>query len=313
MGHKYIDQDVVPAILSSDVEDNLIELYFDDEPLESILYGVNQRKPSPANLFRAARICINGVINSFNEGNVPKFIAAASALGNTDMEISAQTCSILAGAIGAFFPYYPNPVMPYDLGPLKELLEKIWTIAAQSGDDDLQDKTGSLLFRWYEHHGRYEEARKVLARLIEIATEKGNRRGEALYLNNLGFEYLLESRWSEAIPYFEEATQLFMEADITFEMMNARANCWICRFEAGDFGDISSTEADVKEIMDFFTGSGRWYERKALVLMAKIEERKGNSEGAAQLVGRAIESAKNSNTRYPELDAKYLRALLEAQ
>jgi tetratricopeptide (TPR) repeat protein len=285
------------------------EYFFDDEPLERILYGEGNQGPSSANLFWPARKYVQEIITACREGKVTDLISAASELVGNDFIISAEMCSGIVQAIGILSPYYPNPVMEHDLTPLRPLIDKIWAIALEKKDVNLQDNAGTPVFRWYEHHGMYEEARQVLGRLIEISRERVNRRDEAIYLNNLGFEYLLEKRWKEAIPYFEEAARIFKEIDVTFEGLNARANYWLCRFELDDLDDIDSVETEVKEIMKHFKGTGRWFERKPLILLAKIEERRGNIEKAISLVEKAIESSKNSNTRYPEMDGEYLEQL----
>jgi len=130
-------------------------------------------------------------------------------------------------------------------------------------------------------------------------------------LNNLAFEYMLEERWTEAIPIFEEAATIFKEEHISFEYKNTLTNYWICRFGLNDFGDIDETEAEIKRLAVFFKGVGRWNERKPLILLARIEECRGNYEEAIKLVEAAIESAKDSNTRYPEIDMKYLAQLIK--
>ncbi len=281
------------------------EFYFDDEPLERILYGTDLHGPSSAHLYLTGRKYVQKIITACREERVSDVISAAFELAGSGIAVSTEMHYKIAEAIGGFFPYYPNPVMKYDLLPLKPLFEKMWVTALERNDVYFSDKAGSLLFRWYEHNGEYEKAREVLTRLVEICRQTNNISGEAIYLNNLGFEYLLEKQWSDAIPFFEKAERIFKELDITFEGVNARANYWICRFELNDL-DIESIETELKEILRIFNGYGRWYERKPLILLAKIEEGRGNIDKAMELVKKAIESAGNSNTRYPEMDRVYL-------
>ncbi|MBC8459568.1 MAG: tetratricopeptide repeat protein [Deltaproteobacteria bacterium] len=285
------------------------EFYFDDEPIERILYGAALRGPSPANLFLPAWKNVRGILTACKEGNVTDIISAASELAGSDILFSGEMCYRISEAIGQFFPYYPNPVMKQDLSSLKALFEKIWRLTSEWQDVNLQHKTGTLLYRYYEYHRQYDEARQVLSRLIEISKDHNDRKDEALYMNNFGFEYLLEERWEEAIPYFEEAARIFQETNIAFEFLNARANYWLCRFELGNLDDVESIEMELKEILHGFKGSRRWYERKPLILLAKIEEKRGNIDKAIDLVKKSIKSAKDSNTRYPEIDTKYLNHL----
>jgi tetratricopeptide (TPR) repeat protein len=299
-------EEAVALIIQAENTNDPKEFLFDDEPLENILYGADLKGPSPANLFLPAWKNVRKILTACKEEKLTDIISAASELANSDIRISGEMCYQISEAIGRFFPYYPNPVMKQDLSTLKDLFEKIWRLTSERPDVIHQDKAGTLLYRFYEYHGQYEDARRVLSRLIQISKDQNDKKGEALYTNNFAFEYLLEERWEEAIPYFEEAARMFKEAEIPFEFYNARANYWICKYHLGQLDDIERMETELKEILSKFKGSGRWYERKPLILLAKIEENRGNIHKAMALVEKAIESARDSNTRYPEIDAEYL-------
>ena len=128
-------------------------------------------------------------------------------------------------------------------------------------------------------------------------------------LNNSAFEYLLEGRWKEATPIFEQAAELFKKTGILFEHANSRANYWICRFESEDLQDMEEIQNELESLRKVLNKKGLWQTRKPLILLAKIEQRRGNIRGAVKLVEQAIESAKGSNTQYPELDRRYLEDL----
>lgn len=293
-------------------DDKEADYYFDDEPLDRILYGKDLSGPSPANLYLSARRSVEKIISSCREGKMIDAISAAFELGSSETPLSIEMCRVIANVMSEVFPYYPNPVIKYDLSGLRPLFEKIWRIASEKSAIGLQGKAGLLLFRWYEHHGKYEEARHILTRLIELYRKECDRQEEAIMLNNLGFEYLLEKRWHEAILNFEKATEIFKEERITFQYANARANYWTCRFALNDFGDITDTETELKEIYQVLGGARQWYGRKPFILQAKLEERRGNIDKAINLVEQAIDSAKDSNTRYPETDREYLEFLQDA-
>jgi tetratricopeptide (TPR) repeat protein len=299
-------------IIRTDKPEEPTEFHFDDEPLDNILYGAELNEPSPANLFLPAWKNVRKILTACKAGNVTDIISAASELAGSDILLSGEMCYGISEAIGQLFPYYPNPVMKQDLSSLKDLFEKMWRLTRERKDMNNQHKTGTLLYRFHEYHRQYDDARQVLSRLIEISKDRNDRKSEALYLNNLGFQYLLEERWGEAIPYFEEAARIFKDAEISFEFINARANYWISRFNLDNLDDIEIIEIELKEILREFKGSGRWYERKPLILLAKIEEKRGNINRAIDMVEKAIESAKDSNTRYPEIDARYLNSLKKA-
>lgn len=283
--------------------------YFDDEPLEHILYGADFNGPTTANLYAASYKCVQNIIKACEENNLVDLSSAISELAEDHTNISIGMSHRIMAAISNYCPYCPNPAKNLDITKLEILLVKIWKLALQTQDIYLIGKVGTPLFRWYEHHGQYEDARQILSKLIEISRQVKDRINEALYLNNFGFEYMLEKNLSAAIPCFETAAIIFKELNIVFEAANARANYWICRFELDDVDDVEIVETELNEIYKIFNGAKRWYERKPLILFAKIEEKRGNITKAIDLVEKAIDSAKDSNTAYPEIDRKYLEHL----
>jgi len=287
----------------------LTEYFFDDEPLERILYDKSLEGPTVANLYLQVREFVARIENACNEGHIHEAIAIAFELGRSGKPISLEVCSRLVVIMIGIVPSCPNPIITFDLLPLEPLLAQIWMMALEKENKALQLHVGPVLYRWQEHYGRYHEARQVLTRLIEINRELKNHFDEALYLNNFAFDYMLEDRYSEAIPLFEEAARMFEKLDITFQYANSRANYWTCRFKLDDIDDLEGIEAELKTLLKIVRQSGQWHERKPLILLAQIEERRGNIKEAIDLVEQAIKSSTGSNTHYPEQDAVYLKCL----
>lgn len=288
------------------MDDKTAELYFDDEPLENVLYQKDAGSASCANLFLPSRRHIKNLEKACIGRNLPEIISAISELETNRIEISVETYKRIADLMAYVFPYYPNPIMSEDLSIFRPFFERIWELAIAKKEEALKIKGGPLLFRWYEHHGEYENAKKVLDHLVELYRKKGDRYWEGVMVNNFAFENLLEERWSEAIPIFDQAATIFKLANISFDYENSIANYWTCRFALNDFGNINETRTEIEKLAIFFKGKGLWHERKPLIILARIEEMEGNFNKAIELVESAIESAKNSNTRYPEIDGKYL-------
>lgn len=285
------------------------EFFFDDEPLERILYGETIEGPTVANLYLQVREFVASIGNAYDEGNIQDAIGMASELGRSGNPISLEMCSRLVVIMKGIVPSCPNPIITFDLLPLEPLLSQIWMMAFEKDNKALQLHVGPALYRWQEHYGRYHEAGQVLARLIEINRELKNHFDEAIYLNNFAFDYMLEGRFSEAIPLFEEAARMFEKLNITFEYANSRANYWTCRANLNDIDNLEGLEAELKTLQPVFNQSGLWHERKPLILLAQIEERRGNISEAIRLVTKAIESCRHSKTRYPEQDTIYLEHL----
>jgi tetratricopeptide (TPR) repeat protein len=186
-------------------------------------------------------------------------------------------------------------------------------MAQDKQEKDLVKKCGTLLYRLSEHYGRYSQAREILNRLIDIHRGEGDLHGHGVVANNCAFEYLLEGRYQEAMPGFEEAARLFEDARDPLQSANARANWWICRYECGNLPEISTIEAKLKELADLLSGSGYWQARKPLVLLARLAEKRQEINEAIGFMKRAIQAGTGSGTRYPNEDAEYLHRLESRQ
>jgi tetratricopeptide (TPR) repeat protein len=285
------------------------EFFFDDEPLERILYGEDRKGPTRANFFLPASVCKQKIVKAYKNGDLHGALSGISELGKKSYPMSIEACFELAAIISGIVPHYPNPVISFDLLALAPLIEQIWDLASERREERLQEAVGVSLYRWYEHQERFEDARRVLKTLIEIDREKGDRLDEATLINNFAFEYLLEGRYQEATPLFEEAARIFQEKSNEFEYVNVRSNYWICRVEYDDFDEFKVIEEELKAIDKILGKQTDWHARKPLILRAKIEERHGNISAAIQLVEQAIEVGKRAKTRYPELDSIYLEHL----
>jgi tetratricopeptide (TPR) repeat protein len=284
---------------------------FDDEPLDQILYGKKLGGPTSAGLYLPALEYVQGIGHALRNGKIEDAVEQASALREKGYAISAAMCLELASIMRDLVPDYVNPVMELDLSGLGPLVDMMWDMAMKCGDKIIQNAAGAPIYRWYEHHQRYEDARNVLGGLIRICHEQNERVGEAVLINNFAFEYLLEGKFRESMPLFRKAADMFQEEGDVFEHANARANYLECRFEF-EFKDFEGTEEIEKELKTLFPilrkGGGRKI-RKLLILLAKMEEQKGNTAKAVKLVERAIKAGEKSHTRYPEIDAEYLGRL----
>lgn len=252
---------------------------------------------------------VRRIFQALEECDYGAVVAACAELAACGCPISRGMCWELATVLKCIVPQVPNPVLRTDLGPLRPLLDRIWTAAVENGDTDLMRHSGPALYRWYEHQGMYEDARRILTRLVEVHAECGDFGEEAVSRNNLGFEYFLEGRFHEAIRHFETAADLFEEIGDIAQRDNSRANRWNCLFELGETARIGRAEMELEELAESLSQYHLWQARKPLILLARIQEKRGRLRQAAELVRRAIQSAQGSGTRYPETDAEYLKRL----
>ncbi len=284
-------------------------LVYDDEPLDHILYGTGIGGPTRASLFIKAGECLADMRTAYGLADIQSVIHAAAILGADAGPVSVGMCFEITHIMTQIVPQIPDPIMMFDLSPLQILLEKVWKVALEKNHKALQKRASGPLFRWYEHHRRYEDARDVLKRLIEVCVDEADRSDRAVATNNSAFEYYLEGRFHEAIPGFQAAAGLFEALGEGGQQANSLANSWMCRMAGGDLADAGQAECDLQRLAETLSKAGFWQVRKPLIMLARIAEHQGNLENAAALIKRAIEACAGSNTRYPEIDAEYLRQL----
>jgi len=287
-------------------------LFFDDEPVEQVIYGGRREGPTPAHLYRDSLQQVDQIMTALVREQTRQAIDLAALFGAGDQPVSKGACFILCHVMRQLVPHCPNPAMAFNLCELGPLVEKLWDAAVKSGDDCLQTGAGPPVYRWYEHQGRYEKARRVLERLVEIYYQNSDLFQEAIMTNNLAFEFFLERRYNEALPLFEKAEKIFRQDDEAYQAANCRANYWQCRYMLSGAGPLAAAEDEIKEISNILMGDCSWHTRKSLILLARIEEYKGNINKAISLVEKAINACKDGVTRYPETDKKYLRRLERA-
>ena len=111
------------------------------------------------------------------------------------------------------------------------------------------------------------------------------------------------------MSYFEKASQIFKKNGNKIQYANSRSNYWTCYLESEGFEKIEKAETELNTFAKILDASTYWHRRKPLILLARIEEKRGNIDAALKLVEKALESSQNNNSRYPELDIEYLDKL----
>ena len=300
-----ITGDTAPVTESGD----RLQFFFDDEPLQSILYGEPTEGPTQANLYLPIRERVEKILIAYKDGYIQEAIQQAALLASSGSDISIGMYCEITEIMRSIVPDYTKAIIKYDLTPLQLLLEQIWRQSLEVKDKGLQKSVGTPLYRWYEHHEKYHDARMILRKLIRIYREEKSQTMEAILTNNLAFEYWLEGKKDDAVKWFKTAELIFQKDHDTFNVANSRVNYLMCKFDLNDLDDTEEIESELKELAKMLSSSGLWHERKPWILLAKLEERRGKIEEAINLVKRAIESSKDSNTWYSKQDEVYLKQL----
>ena len=284
-------------------------LVFDDEPIEDVLYGTPGPGPTAADAFEGTRRMMDWLGRLAQRGELNEALGILKSLAAGPQPLSLRACLELVTILARLIPRVPCPILRHDPRGLEPLLEQICAELAARDAAELLDSARNLLFRCHEHLGDFESARRILQDMVEAEGECGDRLRLACNLNNLGFEYLLERRWREALPYFERAAALALEAGDPVEAAVMRSNYWQCRIELDGPCCCANLEGEAAELRNVLESRGDWRARKALILLARLEENRGNLDAAIALAERAVAVARGSATRWPEMDGDYLEQL----
>ena len=204
-------------------------------------------------------------------------------------------------------PTYPQLPRSHCQPEVRLLLEWIWQEAGKRGDEDLRLAVGTPLYRWSEIEQRYDYARQVLQTMIEIYHRRHAALDEAICRANYAFEFFYERNWGEAIAHFEQVIALFKSIGNELEVANAQANYWLCRVENEGLCEIDAMEAQMKKAAAIFKGD--WRARKALFLLARIEEARGNLSAALSLAQQCLKIDQQNNTIFLDQDRLYVGRL----
>jgi len=113
--NEYVNVKLAPHEPSAAEQDNeAAEFYFDDEPLENILYGINGDGASVANLFPPDYSYLRKLETACGENEMVEIVATISELEESNVVLSLETCERIADLMTSIFPYYPDPVMTED-------------------------------------------------------------------------------------------------------------------------------------------------------------------------------------------------------
>jgi tetratricopeptide (TPR) repeat protein len=288
------------------------DLILDDEPLETVLYGKGEWIPTPLCIFKPAREILKQIKIACREDRGQDALAMYCQLMENNHAVSVEVYDELLSILKKIndipnLPQAPRSHCPPEVG---KILEWLWEMAGERQDDQRLLTAGGMLYRWFELEKRYTDAKRVLAVMIKAYRLRQDRNNEAIHINNLGFEFVLEGEWNEGADLFERAAQLFDETQDKANYANARANYWLCRYEAEGLPDLDIMEAELKEIAAVLQANKMWHECKPLIYLSKVEEKRGNIEEALSLVQRAVSLAEPVNSIFLEQAREYLKLLM---
>lgn len=284
-----------------------MDLVFDDQPVESILYDKPCASPTPASLFATTAPTVSAIVRGLHEGAVEEPLRRLGELLARGDPVKSNDLCRVAGPIRGLLPQVPCPIVENRGLPYGALLQPIFSASLEYDEDELVAATGMTLYRYYEGVRRYADGVRVIAALLERAKKKLHLIDEAVFTNNLGYEHFLDRDWERAEPCFVRAIELFTQADATFDRNNSRLNLLACRYERSDGQTVEGFEPEVSQLQALLAPN--WLQRKALILLARISERRGDLKAAIRFTRKAVKACKDVPTWLRLEDQEYLKRL----
>jgi proteasome accessory factor A len=280
--------------------------FFDDEPIESILYEHPSTEPSNASAFIETCPLIDEIEEAFESGNIAHALGKIQWLLCEELPVPVRACVKFAQFLGEMVPNIPKPSIPDAAIEYSGLPQQMIAFAERFEATELQSMAGTIAYRWHEACGEYAEARKVLAAMRHRAAKEGDRCLLAVLTNNYGYEYLLEGKHEEAIPHFAEALELFEEVRRKSDVVNARANILSCRFATMSVAEWETLLPELAETHRELHASGDWRVRKTMRLYAERAAARGRLAVAVGWASRAVDASRSMPTQLRQEDANYV-------
>ena len=288
------------------------EIFFDDEPIESVLYAERRTGPSNASAFAEARSETETIVADLAAGKTREAIGRIVRLLDSERAVPLPACKKFFLALADLIPHCPRPVLPEDTGDCGPALRAIISRAERHEEDAVSSRAKVLLYRWHEGRGEYAQARNVVGPMLSRAERENDAPLAATLVNNYGYEYLLEGRPAEAEPYFQRALERFTRLKDVSEIANARANVLTCRFALLAPNDWNPLVPNLIETHRALRTHRDWRARKTMRLLAELSAERGRLEAALQWVRRAVAASEAVPTRLREDDEQYLEGLERA-
>lgn len=135
------------------------------EPLKCIIYEEWVRGPLRSIVYRVACLC--------EDGRMEDAIHAASELGRGHPAVTPALITELNPVMSKLVIRHSYPKLAWDISPLEPLIDRLWRLVTHEMDLNLFVAVEPWIYRWYEHQGRYNEAKRIQRRFIAFYKGKG--------------------------------------------------------------------------------------------------------------------------------------------
>ncbi len=286
---------------------------FDDEPLEAILYGDLHPNPGPssADAFIESRSKLTIVKEVMAQKDNERALIQIVELLETKKPIPIEMLYGVVSYLIHFIPDYPCPIVEEHGIAYNRILGPCFELGCKNQNEDLTNSSGTLLYRWYEGYGFYQQAAGIVSALLNrVSNGEGSAR-QALLINNLGYEFLLDQRWGEALPYFKRSVEIYERIGDEGEAANIHANELLCELGIHGVEYLVYKKKRLKELTKILRDRSDWRIRKPLGLLSRVYEFEGKLKYAVKYAHLAAKAGKNIPSHHYVDDKAYLTELQE--
>lgn len=283
-------------------------LLFDDEPLESVLYGAPSAGSSPTDCFSLAEPALLAIEQSREQQAIETGLQGMATLLGSSLPIQQAVLADWLGLIRSFMPMdVPCPIITHQGMALEQVLKVCFELGRHYPTSQmLMESAGNLLHRYYEGTGRYLDAIALLRQLHKAKQRKGDTLS-AVDNNNLGFDYLLAGHWEQAMNYFWLAIAQFTAQQQMHEVANAQANLLYCEVEMNGLAWLMTQQRALLDLVKQLRYE--WRVRKPLLLFARLCEWQGEYRRAIRHAQLAVAAGRQVPSQLHRHDQAYLTAL----
>ncbi len=284
-------------------------LVFDDEPIDSILYGPSSRGPSPATVFTDIDPVVDEIKQAAGSNNIARALEVMGWLFAGQSPVPLSACMSLVRVLRSMVPLVPKPILTDTAIKAGPLLHEIIARAKRVNATDLQTEAETIVYRWHEGRGEYGKARSVVASLRDRAASAGDDSQLAVMINNYAYEFLLEGNYLDAEPHFINALKSFKDLGMKTEVPNALANLLTCRFALSPNHEWEAMLPELAESHCALRDAGDWRVRKTSLLYSERAIAQGRLTVAVAWARKAETASRKVTTQLHQDDENYLRSL----
>ncbi|MEK6259787.1 MAG: hypothetical protein AABP62_14305 [Planctomycetota bacterium] len=279
-----------------------MDLVYDDEPLEELLYGHVTHGPSAANLYSPFKR-LEQALSGTDGTAIEQAFREASCCCESNPTLIPEIVTLLSKLARRCLPQWPKPLNAALSTAGLQLLEFLWKRSRDAEHRSSILSVGSVLWEWYEYARRPALASEVLEEMIGLCQDQDANETLQGLCNNLAYQRFLLQDWSRSQQAYQSACEIAERAGRRADLLNSRVGWWAARYEEQPNEVAAELVAKLRPVLSEIRDLNRLLTaRKALRYLALAEARLGQGQSALAFVDQAIEIDRQFQSMFLEED-----------